>query len=273
MKHTLSVLVENKPGVLTRVAGLFARRGFNIESLAVGLSEDPKLSRITIVIDGDEHPVDQVTKQLHKLINVIKIRDLDPATRCPPSCCWCASPARATSAPRCCRSPRSSRPRSSTWTAASSRCAWSAPTTSSRRFCELLQPLGVLEVVRTGTIAMGRGAAADDPARRGRRGRRRRSRLRRRPPRYGPSVDARRPRAPRTSVARPGPLDAAWRGRGRVDVAEGLGGCLAWQITSVRRREGVMDSAEQSAGTRTGDVRAVVHDERSSSSWPAARAS
>ena len=78
MKHTLSILVENKPGVLTRVAGLFARRGFNIESLAVGLSEDPKLSRITIVIDGDEHPVDQVTKQLHKLINVLKIRDLDP---------------------------------------------------------------------------------------------------------------------------------------------------------------------------------------------------
>ena len=78
MKHTLSILVENKPGVLTRVAGLFARRGFNIESLAVGLSEDPRLSRITIVIDGDEHPVDQVTKQLHKLINVLKIRDLQP---------------------------------------------------------------------------------------------------------------------------------------------------------------------------------------------------
>ena len=78
MKHTLSIVVENKPGVLTRVAGLFARRGFNIESLAVGLSEDPGLSRITIVIDGDEHPVDQVTKQLHKLINVLKIRDLEP---------------------------------------------------------------------------------------------------------------------------------------------------------------------------------------------------
>ena len=78
MKHTLSVLVEDKPGVLTRVTGLFARRGFNIESLAVGQSEDPRLSRITITIDGAEHPVDQVTKQLHKLINVVKIRDLDP---------------------------------------------------------------------------------------------------------------------------------------------------------------------------------------------------
>ena len=78
MKHTLSVLVENKPGVLTRVSGLFARRGFNIESLAVGASEDPAMSRITITIDGAQHPIDQVTKQLHKLINVVKIRDLDP---------------------------------------------------------------------------------------------------------------------------------------------------------------------------------------------------
>jgi acetolactate synthase-1/3 small subunit len=78
VKHTLSVLVENKPGVLTRVAGLFARRGFNIDSLAVGESEKPGLSRMTITIDGAEHPIDQVTKQLHKLINVIKIRDLDP---------------------------------------------------------------------------------------------------------------------------------------------------------------------------------------------------
>ncbi|HET6497358.1 MAG TPA: acetolactate synthase small subunit, partial [Thermoleophilia bacterium] len=64
MRHTLSILVEDKPGVLTRVAGLFARRGFNIESLAVGTSEDPTLSRITIAIDGDAQPVDQVTKQL-----------------------------------------------------------------------------------------------------------------------------------------------------------------------------------------------------------------
>jgi len=78
MKHTLSVLVENKPGVLTRVAGLFARRGFNIDSLVVGESEDPKLSRMTITIDGAAHPIDQVTKQLHKLINVVKIRELDP---------------------------------------------------------------------------------------------------------------------------------------------------------------------------------------------------
>ncbi|MFL5826864.1 MAG: acetolactate synthase small subunit [Thermoleophilaceae bacterium] len=77
-KHILSILVENKPGVLARVAGLFARRGFNIGSLAVGPTDDPTQSRITLTVDGALHPIDQVTKQLHKLVNVIKIRDLEP---------------------------------------------------------------------------------------------------------------------------------------------------------------------------------------------------
>jgi acetolactate synthase-1/3 small subunit len=78
-KHVLSLLVENKPGVLTRIAGLFARRGFNIDTLAVGPTDDATLSRITLTLDGAQQPIDQVTKQLHKLVNVIKIRDLDPA--------------------------------------------------------------------------------------------------------------------------------------------------------------------------------------------------
>src|SRR5436189_445703 len=78
-KHILSILVENKPGVLTRVAGLFARRGFNIDTLVVGPTDDPTLSRITLTLDGAVHPIDQVTKQLHKLVNVIKIRDLEPS--------------------------------------------------------------------------------------------------------------------------------------------------------------------------------------------------
>jgi acetolactate synthase-1/3 small subunit len=76
--HTLSVLVENKPGVLARVAGLFSRRGFNIESLAVGPTEHPDISRMTIVVAVDELPLEQVTKQLNKLVNVIKIVELDP---------------------------------------------------------------------------------------------------------------------------------------------------------------------------------------------------
>ena len=77
-KHLLSILVENRPGVLARVAGLFSRRGFNIDTLAVGPTDDPNISRITLTIDGAVHPIDQVTKQLHKLINVLKIRDMEP---------------------------------------------------------------------------------------------------------------------------------------------------------------------------------------------------
>jgi len=76
MKHTLSVLVENNPGVLARVAGLFSRRGFNIDSLAVGRTENPRVSRMTIVVEGDDFTLEQVNKQLHKLVDVIKISDL-----------------------------------------------------------------------------------------------------------------------------------------------------------------------------------------------------
>ncbi len=80
MSHVLSLLVEDKPGLLTRVAGLFARRGFNIESLAVGRSEIEGLSRITVVVDVDQTPLEQVTKQLNKLVNVIKVVELDPTS-------------------------------------------------------------------------------------------------------------------------------------------------------------------------------------------------
>jgi len=77
-KHILSLLVENRPGVLARIAGLFSRRGFNIDTLAVGPTEDEDVSRVTLTLDGAVHPIDQVTKQLHKLVNVIKIRDMEP---------------------------------------------------------------------------------------------------------------------------------------------------------------------------------------------------
>jgi len=76
-RHTLSVLVENKPGVLARIAGLFSRRGFNIDSLAVGPTEHPEVSRMTIVVDVEVSPLEQVTKQLNKLVEVIKIVELD----------------------------------------------------------------------------------------------------------------------------------------------------------------------------------------------------
>ncbi len=76
MRHILAVLVENNPGVLTRVAGLFSRRGYNIDSLTVGRTENPQISRMTIVVEGDDLVLEQVTKQLHKLIDVIKINDI-----------------------------------------------------------------------------------------------------------------------------------------------------------------------------------------------------
>ena len=77
-RHTLAELVENKPGVLTRVAALFARRAFNIKSLAVGETEHPEISRMTIIVDADSAPIEQVVKQLNKLINVLKVVELEP---------------------------------------------------------------------------------------------------------------------------------------------------------------------------------------------------
>ena len=79
MKHIISVMVENKSGVLAKVAGLFSRRGFNIDSLAVGPTDDSAISRIMIVVKAENHSIEQITKQLYKLINVIKIQELDPS--------------------------------------------------------------------------------------------------------------------------------------------------------------------------------------------------
>ena len=79
MNHIISVLVENKAGVLAKVSGLFSRRGFNIESLAVGPTDDEKISRITLEVNAEEHSIEQIIKQLYKLINVIKIQELDPS--------------------------------------------------------------------------------------------------------------------------------------------------------------------------------------------------
>lgn len=80
MKHVLSILVHNQPGVLVRVAGMFSRRGFNIHSLAVGITEDPQYSRITVVVGGDDGILDQVIKQLDKLVEVVAIQLLPPET-------------------------------------------------------------------------------------------------------------------------------------------------------------------------------------------------
>ena len=109
-RHTLSVLVENRPGVLARISGLFARRAFNIDSLSVSPTERPDISRVTVTAEVEEVPLEQIIKQLNKLLHVLKIVDLDPLW----SASWCSSrcPPTSPSVPTCSRS------------CACSACAW-----------------------------------------------------------------------------------------------------------------------------------------------------
>jgi acetolactate synthase I/III small subunit len=157
VKHTLSVLVENKPGVLTRVAGLFARRGFNIDSLAVGESEDPELSRMTITIDGAAQPIDQVTKQLHKLVNVVKIRDLEPKGMVAAELLFVKCAAEGEKRTEVLQIAEIFRAKIVDVDRRIMTLRVVGTVDKLEALLELLRPLGVLEVVRTGTIAMGRG--------------------------------------------------------------------------------------------------------------------
>ena len=163
MKHTLSVLVENKPGVLTRVSGLFARRGFNIQSLAVGESEDPRLSRMTITIDGAEHPIDQVTKQLHKLINVVKIRDLDPGNTVTAELMLIKVAAEGDKRNDVLQIAEIFKAKIVDVERRSVVLRVVGAGDKLEALLEMLQPIGVLEVTRTGMIAMG-GARLSDGA-------------------------------------------------------------------------------------------------------------
>ena len=157
MKHILSVLVENKPGVLTRISGLFARRGFNIESLVVGASEDPRLSRMTITIDGDEHPVDQVTKQLHKLINVVKIRDLDPDSMVARELALMRVAADGEKRTEVLQLAEIFKAKVVDVDRKTLTLEVTASPDTMAALEKLLQPIGLIEIVRTGIVAIGRG--------------------------------------------------------------------------------------------------------------------
>jgi len=157
MKHTLSVLVENKPGVLMRVAGLFARRGFNIDSLAVGESEDPGLSRMTITIDGAAQPIDQVTKQLHKLVNVVKIRDLEARGMVAAELLFVKVSAEGEKRTEVLQIAEIFRAKIVDVDRRIVTLRVVGTSDKLEALLELLRPLGILEVVRTGTIAIGRG--------------------------------------------------------------------------------------------------------------------
>jgi len=158
-KHILSILVENKPGVLTRIAGLFARRGFNIDTLAVGPTEDERISRITLTLDGAVHPIDQVTKQLHKLVNVLKIRDLEPnETLARELALFKVSadgPARAEVMQIC----EIFRAKIVDVTRRSIIAEVTGTCDKVDAFEQLLRPFGLVEMARTGEIAISRGRA------------------------------------------------------------------------------------------------------------------
>lgn len=160
MKHTISVLVENHAGVLARVAGLFARRAYNIDSLAVGVTADENVSRITIVADGDDYTLEQILKQLNKLIDVIKVRAVNESelltrelvlvkVNCTPAQrAELISIAKITEA------------KISDISVNSMTLELSDYSNKIKNFEELLRPYGIKEIVRTGTVAIQRGSAS-----------------------------------------------------------------------------------------------------------------
>lgn len=155
--HTISVLVENRPGVLARVAGLFARRSFNIASLAVGETDDPDLSRMTVVVTADERPLEQVTKQLHKLINVIRIAELPAETSVERELVLVKVGVDAGKRAEVLEIAEIFRAKVVDVDTASLIVECSGTADKVAALEELLRPYGIVEMVRTGRIALGRG--------------------------------------------------------------------------------------------------------------------
>jgi acetolactate synthase-1/3 small subunit len=156
-RHTLSVLVENKPGVLARVAGLFSRRGFNIESLAVGPTEVPEVSRMTIVVAVDELPLEQVTKQLNKLINVIKIVELEPAISVQRELLLVKVRADATVRSQVLETVQLFRAKVVDVAPEALTVEATGTTDKLTALLRMLEPYGIREMVKSGMVAVGRG--------------------------------------------------------------------------------------------------------------------
>lgn len=159
MKHTLSVLVENKPGVLSRVAGLFTRRGYNIDSLAVSPTEDPHMSRMTIAVDDSRFPVEQMTKQLDKLVNVIKIRDMDPDNMVSRELALMKVAADARTRSEVIQLVEIFEAHIIDVTPESLTIQVTGESDELINFEQLLRPFGLIELVKTGVVALGRGAS------------------------------------------------------------------------------------------------------------------
>jgi acetolactate synthase-1/3 small subunit len=159
-KHTIAVLVENKVGVLSRVAGLFSARGYNIESLSVGETLDPTVSRMTIVVRGDEFVIEQVMKQLHKLIDVIKVSDLTDDDHVERELMLIRVNAEPQHRAEILRVADIFRAKVVDVTAVSYTLEATGDEGKLEALIELLRPMGVQEVVRTGKVAIVRGPKA-----------------------------------------------------------------------------------------------------------------
>jgi acetolactate synthase-1/3 small subunit len=159
-KHILTLLVENKPGVLARISGLFSRRGFNITTLAVGPTDDPTMSRMTLTLDGALHPIDQVTKQLHKLVNVIKIRDLEPEETVARELALFKVSADGETRAQVMQFADIFRGRVIDVSKRSVTVELTGPDDKIEAFEQVVRPFGLIEMVRTGEIAISRGRSA-----------------------------------------------------------------------------------------------------------------
>ncbi|MCO1580884.1 MULTISPECIES: acetolactate synthase small subunit [unclassified Crossiella] len=157
-RHTLSVLVENKPGVLARVAGLFSRRGFNIESLAVGPTEHPEVSRMTIVVAVELLPLEQVTKQLNKLVHVIKIVELDASVSVRRELLMVKVRADATVRSQVLETVQLFRAKVVDVSPEALTIEATGTTDKLDALLRMLEPYGIREMVQSGMVAIGRGA-------------------------------------------------------------------------------------------------------------------
>ncbi|HEX7104846.1 MAG TPA: acetolactate synthase small subunit [Acidothermaceae bacterium] len=156
--HTLSVLVENKPGVLARIAELFARRGFNIESLAVGPTEYDEVSRMTIVVNVEDNPLEQVTKQLNKLINVLKIVELEPGSSVSRELLLVKVKADAAARSQVLEVVELFRARVVDVAADALTIEATGGSDKLAALLRMLEPFGVKELVQSGMVAVGRGS-------------------------------------------------------------------------------------------------------------------
>jgi acetolactate synthase-1/3 small subunit len=159
MKHTLSVLVENHPGVLSKVSGLFSRRAFNIDSLAVGITEDAAVSRITIVVNGDESVIEQVEKQLNKLIDVIKVKTLQPGEFISRELMLIKVHANASTRSEVVQIAEIFGAKIVDVSRTTLTIEYSDTSVKIQSFEDMLEPYGIREIARTGTIALERGVS------------------------------------------------------------------------------------------------------------------